>query len=453
MDEHTRNELVEPASVLNDGQGFNLLRDQLAELERAVTAPNSSSASRTAQVTRWVRNLVGLGGSNDPLPTSSVVAAVTSAPVATDGYTRYIHALQARVVAASQIRELPTWRVLRRMQNSTEKEDLDDLKTNDLVHKLKTAGSRRRAKMFARAESADARRGMESNINVRALALARCRKRWTLIGWAVLLLALAFMCVNVQAFAAAGAQPGSPQWIVAWGVDPLLSMLVVGLLLSRGDLAAFGFPMSKIGGPSKLVILGVEIIILLSELGMNVAPELAPGKAANPALVVLHVVVPMAAVAAAVVLPIVQGYYASAITALYTERNQFDSGPPAAVASKPQRRSSKKTTEPAKTVTAKAEGEPVKKSSVVESKQSETASPISIEHAFERPDWVTSDMTPSAAMNRFLDEHGETGGAVLEKWAASLGLAQDFKPGLGRTVLLRWKSKRDSEQAVAVGGE
>lgn len=79
--------------------------------------------------------------------------------------------------------------------------------------------------------------------------------------------------------------------------------------------------------------------------------------------------------------------------------------------------------------------------------------PTSIEHSSERPAWVTGDMSPTAAMNRYLDEHGETAGAVLEKWATNLGLAQEFKPGLGRTTLLRWKAKRADKPAAAAGGE
>lgn len=79
---------------------------------------------------------------------------------------------------------------------------------------------------------------------------------------------------------------------------------------------------------------------------------------------------------------------------------------------------------------------------------------VSIEREAGRPDWVTSDMAPSAAMCAYLDRHGETPGAVLDRWADGVGLDKEFKPGLGRTVLARWKrdADRDSDGGrVAVG--
>jgi hypothetical protein len=53
------------------------------------------------------------------------------------------------------------------------------------------------------------------------------------------------------------------------------------------------------------------------------------------------------------------------------------------------------------------------------------------------PEWLTDELRaqPKAAMWRYLDEHGETSGAVLDRWgAAHLGT----KPTLGRKVRSEW---------------
>lgn len=70
----------------------------------------------------------------------------------------------------------------------------------------------------------------------------------------------------------------------------------------------------------------------------------------------------------------------------------------------------------------------------------------------ERPDWLTDDLTAGQAMQIALDRHGEHPGAVLDRWAASHRL--DFKPGLGRTVLARWRaSRRVTDTIESASGE
>jgi hypothetical protein len=233
-----------------------------------------------------------------------------------DGHTDRVRKLEAEAAEAERVRELPTARVLKRRQELAEEEMLAELETTAHARRLRGKGARERAELEAAAASAAGRRTVETNVDVRALQLGRRRRRWTLIGWTVLVLCMAFTAVNVQHFAAGTAPAWSPQWLVAWGVDPLLSALVVGLLLARGDLAAFGSGISQTTGRAKWVVLGIEIGVLLAALLMNVAPEFdAPVVRWQD--VALHIVVPLAAVATAVVLPIVQDFYATAITALY----------------------------------------------------------------------------------------------------------------------------------------
>ncbi|QRP47225.1 hypothetical protein [Amycolatopsis sp. FDAARGOS 1241] len=235
-----------------------------------------------------------------------------------DGYTGRVRELEAAAAEAERVRALPSEAVLERHQELAEADMLAELDTKARARELERKGERDTAELVAAAKSAAGQRERETDVNVRALQLGRRRRRWTLIGWAVLVLSMAYTCVNVQHFAAGTAPAWSPQWLVAWGVDPLLSALVIGLLLARGDLAAFGAAMSATAGRAKHVILGVEIGALGAALLMNVAPEFdAPRVRWQD--VALHIVVPLAGVAAAVVLPIVQGFYAEAITGLYTD--------------------------------------------------------------------------------------------------------------------------------------
>lgn len=234
-----------------------------------------------------------------------------------DGHTTRVRKLEASAAEAERVRALPTARVLKRRQELAEEEMLAELETSAHARRLRGKGAREQAELEAAAASAAGRRTVETNVDVRALQLSRRRRRWTLIGWAVLVLCMAFTAVNVQHFAAGTAGAWSPQWLVAWGVDPLLSALVVGLLLARGDLAAFGAGISQTTGRAKWVVLGIEIGVLVAALLMNVAPEF-DAAVVRWQDVALHIVVPLAAVATAVVLPIVQDFYATAITALYT---------------------------------------------------------------------------------------------------------------------------------------
>ncbi|QRP46897.1 hypothetical protein [Amycolatopsis sp. FDAARGOS 1241] len=269
------------------------------------------------------------GGLLVPADVETTVAETTPAPGSAevdecaqerpaDGYTGRVQELEAAAAEAERVRTLPTQRVLDRHQELAEEEMLADLDTAAHARRLQGKGAREQAELEAAATSAAGRRKVETNVDVRALQLTQRRRRWTLIGWAVLALSMMFTCVNVQHFAAGTAPAWSPQWLVAWGVDPLLSALVIGLLLARGDLAAFGSGMGQSTGRAKWVVLGIEIGALLAALLMNVAPEFdAPHVRWQD--VALHIVVPLAGVAAAVVLPIVQGFYAEAITGLYTD--------------------------------------------------------------------------------------------------------------------------------------
>jgi hypothetical protein len=234
-----------------------------------------------------------------------------SAPPDPHGHTRRVAEREAFVAEADRLRDLPTDAVLAREAALAEERALAALDTRALVARLRDHGERERAGLAGRAQSAAARRALDTDPHVRALILARRRSARVAMLWTMLGLALAYTAVNVQKFAAGGAPSSDPRWWVAWGVDPVLSALVVALLLTKGDLAGARVSESRWAQWS---VWGVEIGALLAQLLMNVAPEW--GSAWQ--VVALHVVIPLAAVAAALVLPVVQHRYAVAIAALST---------------------------------------------------------------------------------------------------------------------------------------
>lgn len=226
-----------------------------------------------------------------------------------DGYTPEVARREAFVAEADRLRDLPTNKVLKREAELEEQHVLAALDTKALESKLRDQGERERAKLTAKAASAAARRAIDTDTHVRALLMTRRRTARLAMLWAVLGLALAYTAVNVQRFAAGGTTAADPRWWVAWAVDPVLSALVVALLLTKGDLA--GVTLSESPG-GRRAVKGVEIGALLAQLLMNVAPTI-PGAWQ---VVALHVVIPLAAVAAAVVLPVVQRRYVVAIAEL-----------------------------------------------------------------------------------------------------------------------------------------
>lgn len=227
------------------------------------------------------------------------------------GYTARVAAREAQVAEADRLADLPTDAVLVREAQLTEQRRLAVLETKALVARLREEGERERAELTARAESATARRDLDTNPHIRALTLTRRRTARVGMLWTVLCLALAYTAVNVQKFAAAGVTAADPRWWVAWAVDPVLSALVVALLLTKGDLA--GVRLSETRW-SRRSVFGVEVGALLAQLLMNVAPTL--GDAWQ--VIALHVVIPLAAVAAALALPVVEARYATALAALDT---------------------------------------------------------------------------------------------------------------------------------------
>ncbi|MGI5523585.1 hypothetical protein ACQEUX_22015 [Micromonospora sp. CA-259024] len=174
--------------------------------------------------------------------------------------------------------------------------------------------TRRVQEWTAKAAEARQLRRLLMDPDVQAVRLMRQRARWTAMAWSALLFALAFTMVNVQRFAAGHAEPWSPTWLVAWLVDPAFSILLVGLLIARGQLSAVGRSVHE------RTVRKVEYGLLASTAAMNVMPSLTeayPGGLPEQGMqVLLHLLIPGLAFASALVITLVQDHFSAAIADL-----------------------------------------------------------------------------------------------------------------------------------------
>ncbi|WP_068925074.1 hypothetical protein [Planobispora rosea] len=102
-------------------------------------------------------------------------------------------------------------------------------------------GKRKRetaAQRLARAAQAAADvRAYDTNPDVIAYRIERMRTRVDRLIWTGLILGLLFTMANVQAFAAEGETEYSIAWWIAWLLDPMVSLVLVGVLLGEQVIA------------------------------------------------------------------------------------------------------------------------------------------------------------------------------------------------------------------------
>jgi hypothetical protein len=172
--------------------------------------------------------------------------------------------------------------------------------------------TRRVRRLEAQAAEARQLRALHVQPDIRAVVLMRQRRMWTLLASVVLLITLASTAVNVQHFAAGGAPSGSTPWLAGWLVDPAFSLLLVGILVARGNLSTVRHKVTD------AVVLFVEYGVLAAVLVMNITPELEAAHV-DPGQVALHAFLPLLAFGTASALTRIQDHYAAAIDNLYRE--------------------------------------------------------------------------------------------------------------------------------------
>jgi hypothetical protein len=95
-------------------------------------------------------------------------------------------------------------------------------------------------RLAAAAQAAADVRAYDTNPDVIAYRIERTRAWVDRLIWTGLVLGLAFTMANVQHFAAQGAEAWSIPWLIAWLLDPMVSLVLVGVLLGEQVIARHG---------------------------------------------------------------------------------------------------------------------------------------------------------------------------------------------------------------------
>lgn len=94
-------------------------------------------------------------------------------------------------------------------------------------------------KLVVKSTTAAQVRAYRTHPDVAALRIERVRTWSGALIWAGVVLGLAFTATNVQAFAAGPATTGSVPWLAAWLLDPMVSLVLVGVLLAEQVTSRF----------------------------------------------------------------------------------------------------------------------------------------------------------------------------------------------------------------------
>ncbi|MBC3189489.1 hypothetical protein H7X46_00195 [Pseudonocardia sp. C8] len=73
-------------------------------------------------------------------------------------------------------------------------------------------------------------RALSTNPDVIALQVERVRSQVDVLMWTGIVLGLAFCMTNVQKFAARDAVAWSPEWLAAWLLDPMVSLVLIAVI-------------------------------------------------------------------------------------------------------------------------------------------------------------------------------------------------------------------------------
>jgi hypothetical protein len=173
------------------------------------------------------------------------------------------------------------------------------------------------AKLIEAASSAAEVRAHQTNPNVVALHVERVRGWVDRLIWTGMVLGLLFTMANVQHFASGGTKPpwvhgawkdGSAiEWIIAWLLDPTVSLIVVGVLMGEQAINRHGLTADTWVRVTKWVALGCTY-------AMN---TWSAWFALVPSQIVLHSVPPVIVVCAAEVGPALRRQITEAVRKAY----------------------------------------------------------------------------------------------------------------------------------------
>lgn len=133
-------------------------------------------------------------------------------------------------------------------------------------------------RLAADAAAAAEVRGYQTDPDVVALRVERVRTQVERLMWAGMVLGLLFTMVNVQTFAAAGTARYSLGWWAAWLLDPMVSLVLLGVLRAEQITARYQIRVGPWPRAAKWCLLSATYM-------MNTWSSWAVG---SPAQVVLH---------------------------------------------------------------------------------------------------------------------------------------------------------------------
>lgn len=133
-------------------------------------------------------------------------------------------------------------------------------------------------------EAAELRR-YRTHPDVAALAIERIRTTVGVLTWTGLVLGLLFTMSNVQQFAASGAPPWSVPWVIAWFLDPMVSLCLVGVLVAESTLSRYQLTAGPWVRGAKWGLLGATFLMNTWASLWNWPP--------TPASFLLHAVPPL----------------------------------------------------------------------------------------------------------------------------------------------------------------
>lgn len=173
-------------------------------------------------------------------------------------------------------------------------------------------------KLTEAAREAATVRGYATDPDVVALRIERIRAWCDRLVWTGIVLGLLFTMANVQHFAAgtAARTPWTPgawkdgtaiDWIIAWLLDPMVSLVLIGVLMGEQVINRHGIAAGGWVRITKWVALGCTY-------GMNTWSAWTSG---NPASILLHSVPPVIVVCATEAVPTLRRQITEAVTLAY----------------------------------------------------------------------------------------------------------------------------------------
>jgi len=149
--------------------------------------------------------------------------------------------------------------------------------------------SKAASKLAASAQAAAEVRAYQTHPDVVAYKIERTNT-WTMrLIWIGLILGLAFTAVNVQQFASQGATTEDLAWWTAWLLDPMVSLILIGVLIGEQNIARHNIASTR-------WIRATKWAALAATYSMNTWSSWAAGHADD---IVLHSVPPLMVVFAA----------------------------------------------------------------------------------------------------------------------------------------------------------